>query len=128
MEVRRGAACGRRCKISSQSFVCDVVTIEAEVFVGHGVMFINDRFPRATADGGGLQTPADWALIPTRVERGASIGSNATIMAGVTVGRGAPLGAGAGVTPGVPAGAPPPRAPPRGARAVAPRPARAQGR
>src|SRR5258708_2476996 len=105
VEVQRGAAIGRRCKISSHSFVCDGVTIEDEVFVGHGVMFINDRFPRATADGGGLQTPADWALIPTRVERGASIGSNATIMAGVTVGRGALVGAGAVVTRDVPAGA-----------------------
>lgn len=105
VEVQRGAVIGSRCKISSHSFICAGVTIEDEVFVGHGVMFINDRYPRATAADGGLQTEADWELVPTRIERGASIGSNATIMGGVTVGRGALVGAGAVVTKDVPAGA-----------------------
>jgi len=105
VEVQRGADIGRRCKISSHTFVCAGVTIEDEVFVGHGVMFINDVFPRATAEGGGLQTEADWEMVRTRIEHGASIGSNATIMAGVTVGRGALVGAGAVVTRDVPAGA-----------------------
>lgn len=105
VEVQRGAVIGRHCKISSHTFVCAGVTIDDGVFVGHGVMFINDRYPRATAAGGGLQTEADWELIETRVERGASIGSNATIMGGVTIGAGALVGAGAVVTKDVPAGA-----------------------
>ena len=104
VEVQKNAFIGARCKISSHSFICEGVTIEDEVFVGHGVMFINDVFPRATADGGGLQTEADWEMVPTRIEHGASIGSNATIMGGVTVGRGALVGAGAVVTRDVPAG------------------------
>jgi acetyltransferase-like isoleucine patch superfamily enzyme len=105
VEVQRGASIGSRCKISSHTFVCAGVTIEDAVFVGHGVMFINDLFPRATSEAGGLQTEADWQLVETRVERGASIGSNATIMGGVTIGAGALVGAGAVVTKDVPPGA-----------------------
>jgi UDP-2-acetamido-3-amino-2,3-dideoxy-glucuronate N-acetyltransferase len=102
VEIQRGAVIGRRCKISSHSFICDGVTIEDGVFVGHGVMFTNDRFPRALTDDGRLQTDADWELVPTRVGRGASIGSNATILPGVTIGEGALVGAGAVVTRDVP--------------------------
>jgi UDP-2-acetamido-3-amino-2,3-dideoxy-glucuronate N-acetyltransferase len=102
VEIQKNATIGSRCKISSHTFVCEGVTIEDEVFVGHGVMFINDRYPRATADGA-LQTEADWAVVPTRVCRGASIGSGAVILCGVTVGEGALVGAGAVVTRDVPA-------------------------
>ena len=102
VEIQRGAVIGRRCKISSHSFICDGVTIEDGVFVGHGVMFTNDRFPRALTDDGRLQTDADWELVPTRVGRGASIGSHATILPGVTIGEGALVGAGAVVTRDVP--------------------------
>jgi len=102
VEIQRGAVIGRRCKISSHSFICDGVTIEDGVFVGHGVMFTNDRFPRALTDDGRLQTDADWELVPTRVARGASIGSHATILPGVTIGEGALVGAGAVVTRDVP--------------------------
>jgi acetyltransferase-like isoleucine patch superfamily enzyme len=98
VEVQKGAVIGARCKISSHAFVCEGVTIEDEVFVGHGVMFTNDRYPRATNPDGSLQTEADWGIEPTRVKRGASIGSNATIIAGVTIGEGALVGAGAVVT------------------------------
>ena len=104
VEIQKNAEIGRRCKISSHSFVCEGVTIEDEVFVGHGVMFINDLRPRATV-GGRLQTEADWAVVPTRVQRGASIGSGATILCGVTIGAGAMVGAGAVVTSDVPPGA-----------------------
>ena len=104
VEIQKHAHIGSRCKISSHTFVCEGVTIEDEVFVGHGVMFINDRHPRATA-GGALQTEADWTVVPTRVGRGASIGSGAVIMCGVTIGEGAMVGAGAVVTRDVPAGA-----------------------
>jgi UDP-2-acetamido-3-amino-2,3-dideoxy-glucuronate N-acetyltransferase len=104
VEIQKNAEIGRRCKISSHSFVCEGVTIEDEVFVGHGVMFINDLRPRATV-GGRLQTEADWAIVPTRVQRGASIGSGATILCGVTIGAGAMVGAGAVVTSDVPPGA-----------------------
>jgi acetyltransferase-like isoleucine patch superfamily enzyme len=104
VEIQKGAAVGERCKISSHTFVCEGVTIEDEVFIGHGVMFINDRRPRATA-GGRLQTAADWTVVPTRVERGASIGSGVVVMCGVTIGAGALVGAGAVVTSDVPAGA-----------------------
>jgi UDP-2-acetamido-3-amino-2,3-dideoxy-glucuronate N-acetyltransferase len=97
VEIQKGAAIGRACKVSSHSFVCEGVTIEDEVFVGHGVMFINDRHPRATA-GGQLQTEADWQVVATRIARGASLGSGAVIMCGVTVGAGAMVGAGAVVT------------------------------
>ena len=89
-------------KISSHSFICEGVTIEDNVFIGHGVMFINDRFPRATTPAGELQTVADWNLIPTVIKKGASIGSNATILCGVTVGEGAIVGAGSVVTKNVP--------------------------
>jgi UDP-2-acetamido-3-amino-2,3-dideoxy-glucuronate N-acetyltransferase len=103
VEIQKNAVVGRRCKISSHSFICEGVTIEDEVFVGHGVMFINDPRPRATADGQ-LQTEADWVVVPTRVARGASIGSGATIMCGITIGENAMVGAGAVVTRDVPAG------------------------
>ena len=105
VEVQKGARIGRRCKISSHAFICEGVTIEDEVFVGHGVCFINDKYPRATAAGGGLQSDQDWALLETRVRRGASIGSNATILGGVEVGERAIVGAGAVVTRDVPPGA-----------------------
>jgi UDP-2-acetamido-3-amino-2,3-dideoxy-glucuronate N-acetyltransferase len=98
VEIQVGAKIGARCKISSHTFICEGVTIEDEVFVGHGVMFINDKFPRATTEDGKPQGPADWNVEPTRVCRRASIGSNATIMCGVTIGEGATIGAGAVVT------------------------------
>lgn len=104
VEIQKNASVGSLCKISSHTFVCEGVTIEDEVFVGHGVMFINDRYPRATA-AGGLQTDADWTVVPTRVGRGASIGSGAVIMCGITIGERAIVGAGAVVTRDVPAGA-----------------------
>ncbi len=100
VEVQKGAKIGSRCKVSSHSFICEGVTIEDEVFIGHNVTFINDRFPRATADGQ-LQTEADWACVPTLIKRGASIGSSATILCGVTVGEGAIVGAGSVVTKNV---------------------------
>jgi acetyltransferase-like isoleucine patch superfamily enzyme len=103
VEIQKNAFIGARCKISSHTFVCEGVTIEDEVFIGHGVMFINDRHPRATADGA-LQTEADWQVVPTRICRGASVGSGAVIMCGVTVGEKALVGAGAVVTKDVPAG------------------------
>jgi UDP-2-acetamido-3-amino-2,3-dideoxy-glucuronate N-acetyltransferase len=102
VEIQRGAAIGRACKISSHTFICDGVTIDDGVFVGHGVMFTNDRFPRALTADGRLQTDADWTLEPTRVGAGASIGSHATILPGVTIGAGALVGAGAVVTKDVP--------------------------
>lgn len=102
VEIQKNAAIGARCKISSHSFLCEGVTVEDEVFVGHGVMFTNDRNPRATNPDGSLQGEADWRLIPTRVRRRASIGSNATILAGITVGESALVGAGAVVTRDVP--------------------------
>jgi acetyltransferase-like isoleucine patch superfamily enzyme len=98
VEIQKNASIGARCKISSHSFICEGVTIEDEVFVGHGVMFTNDRFPRATNVGGALQSESDWTLERTRVRRGASIGSHATILCGVTIGAGAMVGAGAVVT------------------------------
>ena len=98
VEIQKGAVIGARCKISSHSFICEGVTIEDEVFVGHGVMFINDTEPRATTEGGGLQTEADWSIVETRVCRGASIGTGAVIMGGVTIGGRALIGAGAVVT------------------------------
>ena len=104
VEIQKNASVGRLCKISSHTFVCEGVTIEDEVFVGHGVMFINDRYPRATA-AGGLQTEADWQVVPTRVRRGASIGSGAVILCGVTIGENALVGAGAVVTRDVADGA-----------------------
>ena len=98
VEVQKRAKIGARCKISSHSFICEGVVIEDDVFVGHGVMFINDLYPRATIAGGGLQTEADWRVVATIVRQGASIGSNATILAGVVIGAGALVGAGAVVT------------------------------
>lgn len=102
VEIQKNAAIGRNCKISSHSFVCEGVTIEDGVFVGHGVMFTNDIHPRAVAVDGALQTEADWTVVPTLVRSGASIGSNATILAGITIGEGALVGAGAVVTRDVP--------------------------
>ena len=102
VEIQKGAQIGARCKISSHTFICEGVVIDDEVFIGHGVMFINDRFPRATNADGGLQSEADWNLEFTRVKRGASIGTNATIVSGVTIGQGALVGAGAVVTRDVP--------------------------
>jgi len=105
VEVQRGASIGARCKIQSHTFVCDGVTIEDEVFVGHGVMFINDKFPRALDEGGDLQTEDDWTLLPIVVEQGASIGSGAVLLGGVRIGAGALVGAGAVVTKDVAPGA-----------------------
>jgi acetyltransferase-like isoleucine patch superfamily enzyme len=104
VEIQRGATIGARCKIQSHSFVCEGVEIEDEVFVGHGVMFINDAYPRAVTDGGALQTPADWELLRTVVERGAAIGSGAVVLGGIRIGSGALVGAGAVVTKDVPPG------------------------
>ncbi|PYS38233.1 MAG: N-acetyltransferase [Acidobacteria bacterium] len=101
VEIQKNARIGCRCKISSHTFVCEGVTIEDEVFVGHGVMFINDRYPRATLSGR-LQTETDWTVIATRIRHRASIGSGAVIMCGVTIGTGALIGAGAVVTRDVP--------------------------
>lgn len=102
VEIQKGATVGARCKISSHTFICEGVVIEDGVFVGHGVMFTNDRFPRAVNPDGSLQTEADWSVEPTTVKRGASIGSNATIICGVTIGEGALVGAGAVVNKDVP--------------------------
>ena len=104
VEIQKGATVGRHCKVSSHSFLCEGVTLEDGVFIGHGVMFINDLYPRATTAAGALQSEADWAVVQTRIKAGASIGSNATILAGVTVGEGAIVGAGAVVTKDVAAG------------------------
>lgn len=98
VEVQKDSVIGRNCKISSHTFICSGVTIEDEVFVGHGVMFINDLYPRAVNDDGSLQTEADWQVVPTRLKRRCSIGSNATILCGVTIGEGALIGAGSVVT------------------------------
>ena len=103
VEIQKGVKIGRRVKVSSHSFICEGVSIEDEVFIGHGVMFINDRYPRATTGGGELQTEADWQVVTTLVKHGASIGSNATVLCGVTIGEGAIVGAGAVVTHDVPA-------------------------
>ena len=105
VEIQKGARIGKRCKISSHSFVCEGVTIEDEVFVGHHVVFINDKYPRATAASGALLTDADWMVQPILVKRRASIGSGAVILGDVTIGAGAIVGAGAVVTKSVPAGA-----------------------
>jgi len=102
VEIQKGAHIGKRVKISSHTFICEGVTIEDEVFVGHGVMFINDKYPRSTNPDGSSQTEADWSLVPTLVKRRASIGSNVTILCGVTIGEGAVIGAGSVVTKDVP--------------------------
>jgi len=103
VEIQKNARIGRNCKISSHSFICEGVTIEDEVFIGHGVTFINDKVPRATNSKGELQTDDDWKPVPTIVRRGASIGSGATILSGITIGERAVVGAGAVVTKDVPA-------------------------
>lgn len=102
VEIQKGASIGAHCKISSHTFVCEGVEIEDGVFIGHGVMFTNDIYPRAVTEEGTLQTEADWAVVRTRVKSRASIGSNATILAGITIGAGALIGAGAVVTHDVP--------------------------
>jgi UDP-2-acetamido-3-amino-2,3-dideoxy-glucuronate N-acetyltransferase len=102
VEIQKGARIGKRVKVSSHTFICEGVTIEDEVFVGHGVMFINDRYPRSTTTQGGLQSEADWTMENTLVKRRASIGSNATILCGVTIGENAIVGAGSVVTRDVP--------------------------
>ena len=104
VEIQKGVRIGSRVKISSHSFICEGVTVEEEVFIGHGVMFINDKYPRATTNTGELQSEADWVCIPTLVKRGASIGSNATILCGITIGEHAMVGAGSVVTHDVPSG------------------------
>jgi len=104
VEIQKNARVGRRCKISSHTFICEGVTIEDEVFIGHGVIFINDSYPKATTDGE-LQTEADWQVETTLIRKGASIGSGATILANVTVGENAMVGAGSVVTKSVPANA-----------------------
>ena len=104
VEIQRGARIGRRCKIQSHTFICEGVTIDDEVFVGHNVNFINDKFPRATNEDGSLQTDVDWTLQRTRVGRRASIGTGCVILGGVTIGEGAVIGAGSVVTKDVPPG------------------------
>ena len=102
VEIQKNVTVGRNCKIQSHSFLCEGVSIEDEAFIGHGVMFINDRYPRSATAAGALQTEADWKVVPTVVKKGASIGSNATILCGITVGEGAIVGAGSVVTKDVP--------------------------
>ena len=102
VEIRKNVTVGRNCKIQSHSFLCEGVSIEDEAFIGHGVMFINDRYPRSATASGALQTEGDWKVVPTVIKKGASIGSNATILCGVTVGEGAIVGAGSVVTKDVP--------------------------
>jgi acetyltransferase-like isoleucine patch superfamily enzyme len=104
VEIQKNATVGKRCKISSHTFICEGVSIEDNVFVGHGVMFVNDMYPRATAPEGGLQTEQDWKVEKTLVKKGASIGTGATILANVTIGEDAIVGAGAVVTRDVPPG------------------------
>jgi UDP-2-acetamido-3-amino-2,3-dideoxy-glucuronate N-acetyltransferase len=105
VEIQKGALVGRNCKVSSHTFICEGVTIEDDVFIGHGVIFINDKYPRATNAEGSLQSATDWKVVETIVGRGASVGSGATILCGVTIGENAIVGAGAVVTRDVPAGA-----------------------
>lgn len=105
VEIQKNASVGRNCKVSSHTFICEGVTVEDNVFIGHGVVFINDIYPRATVPGGGLQTERDWKVEPTLIRKGASIGSGATILARVTVGENAIVGAGSVVTKDVPANA-----------------------
>jgi UDP-2-acetamido-3-amino-2,3-dideoxy-glucuronate N-acetyltransferase len=104
VEIQKGAKIGKRCKVSSHTFICEGVTLEDEVFVGHGVMFTNDLYPRATNGDGSLQTDADWSCLKTLVKRGAAIGSGATLLCGITIGEGATIGAGSVVTKDVPPG------------------------
>jgi acetyltransferase-like isoleucine patch superfamily enzyme len=102
VEIQKNASVGANCKISSHTFICEGVQIEDDVFIGHGVTFINDSYPRATTESGGLQTEADWKVEVTRVEKGASIGSGATILSNVVIGKNAMVGAGSVVTKNVP--------------------------
>ena len=102
VEIQKNASVGKRCKISSHTFICEGVVIEDNVFVGHGVTFINDSYPRATTEGGGLQTEADWKVEPTIVKKGATIGSGSTILSNVTIGENSMIGAGSVVTKDVP--------------------------
>jgi acetyltransferase-like isoleucine patch superfamily enzyme len=104
VEIQKNASVGRRCKVSSHTFICEGVVIEDYVFIGHGVTFINDSYPRATTSTGELQTESDWKVEPTLVKKGASIGSGSTILANVTIGEGAIVGAGSVVTRDVPPG------------------------
>jgi len=105
VEIQKRAKIGKRCKVSSHTFICEGVSLEDEVFIGHGVTFINDRYPRATNADGSVQTDADWSCLETVVKRGASIGSGATVLCGLTIGEGATVGAGSVVTKDVPPGA-----------------------
>ena len=102
VEIQKNATVGRRCKVSSHTFICEGVTIEDECFIGHHVAFINDRYPAAVTASGAVQTETDWRVVPTRVRRRASIGSGAVILCGVTIGEGALVGAGSVVTKDVP--------------------------
>jgi acetyltransferase-like isoleucine patch superfamily enzyme len=103
VEIQKGAKIGDRCKVSSHSFICEGVTLEDDVFIGHSVTFTNDRYPRATNAAGALQTESDWSCLPTLVKRGASIGSGTTLLCGITIGEHAVVGAGSVVTKDVPA-------------------------
>lgn len=103
VEIQKGAIIGADCKISSHSFICEGVTIHDRVFIGHGVIFTNDKYPRATNLEGGLQTEADWTVVPTVIGEGASIGSGSTLLCGITIGPGAIIGAGSVVTKSIPA-------------------------
>ena len=105
VEIQKGSKIGKNCKISSHTFICEGVAVEDEVFIGHGVTFINDKYPRATNSGGGLQTEDDWICIPTKIENGASIGSGSTLLCGITIGQNAIVGAGSVVISDVPANA-----------------------
>ena len=105
VEIQKGVKVGKRCKISSHSFLCEGVTLEDEVFIGHSVTFINDRFPRAATDDGSMKSEADWTCTPTLIKKGAAIGSGVTLLCGITVGERATIGAGSVVTKDVPPGA-----------------------
>ena len=102
VEIQKGSTIGKNCKISSHTFICEGVTVEDNVFIGHGVTFINDKYPRATNGAGGLQTEVDWTCIPTKIEKGASIGSGSTLLCGITVGQNSIVGAGSVVIRDVP--------------------------
>lgn len=104
VEIQKGAAIGKNCKISSHTFICEGVTVQDNVFIGHNVTFTNDKYPRATRADGSLQTEEDWSVVPTLVESGASIGSSVSILCGVTIGAGAMVGAGSVVTKDIPPG------------------------